>query len=71
MSSPHRTLQIRLHYPFQPLPVRLSFRTEQASYGRAYTSCIGEDLNFVRKDYIYMNTVYQFIYLVYQMLKTP
>jgi hypothetical protein len=65
------TLQIRLHYPSQPLPVRLLFRTEQASYGSAYTSGIGEDVDFVGKDYIYMNTAYQFIYLVYQMLRTP
>lgn len=46
-------------------------RTEQACYGSAYTSGIGKDLDFVGMDYNDMDTVYQFIYLIYQMPRTP
>jgi ACS family pantothenate transporter-like MFS transporter len=43
------------------------FGLSRASYGSAYISGMGKDLDFKGKDYNYMNTVYLVFYAVCQM----
>lgn len=70
--SEERSLLIKLDHTLLPYfaLIWFLFGVNQASYGSAYISGMGRDLNFQGKDFNYMNTIYTVTYAVFQIPAT-
>lgn len=70
--SAERSLVIKLDFTLLPYfaLIWFLFGVNQASYGSAYISGMGDDLHFQGKDFNYMNTIYLVTYAVFQIPAT-